>query len=150
MKRIVTIATAALLSLPLFGAEKEKAKTAPEPAKPVADSPLVAAAKRSNRGAKKTIVITNDDLKTATGGHITTTTRSFNVYVPDPVPTMEMVAAENTAKARAASAEKAAKAENERKKTADRIARAAVAAEAGEDPYAEEEPAAARASEKKP
>lgn len=64
MKRCALILFAALIALPVI---------ADEP-KPVQDSPLVAAAKRSKATKKQAIVITNETLKqSGTDAHITTT-----------------------------------------------------------------------------
>ena len=131
MKRVLTIAAAVLLTLPVLAEETKKEKKAEPQAKPAVDSPLVAAAKRTNRGAKKRIVITNDDVRTARG-HITTTNTNRPVHVPEPLPTPEMVAAENAAKAKVVAAEKAAKADEKKKAEEAKLRRAAEMAEAGE------------------
>ena len=58
MKRLLIAAAVVLFVTPLVGE----------------DSPLVAAAKKTNRDKKmSTIVITDETLKTSTGGHVTTT-----------------------------------------------------------------------------
>src|SRR5512146_246160 len=62
---------------------KEPARTttvAAAAAQPASDSPLVRAAKTTNR-AKKRIVITNESLKNSTG-HVTTTKNQPPVYEP--------------------------------------------------------------------
>ena len=152
MKRLLTLATAALLSFPLLAAEKEQAKPAAaekeqakpaeEKAKPAADSPMVAAAKRTNRGAKKSVVITNDDVKVSKG-RLTTTSVVRPVFVPEPKPTPEMVHAEKQAKERAIATEKAAKAETARKAEQERAGRAAAMNEEyGEDAYVGGDPPA--------
>ena len=138
MKRVFTIVTLALLALPLFGEEAKKEKSAEPEVKAAADSPLVAAAKRANRGAKKSVVITNDDVRNSKG-HVTTTTMNRSVYVPEPMPTPEMVAAENAAKARVVAAEKAKKQEAEQKVKDEKMRRAAEMAEAGEVPQTDAE-----------
>ncbi|HVS30146.1 MAG TPA: hypothetical protein VMS98_01710 [Thermoanaerobaculia bacterium] len=155
MKRVITLAAAVLLSFPLIAAEEEKGKTT-EPqakpavdsqAKPAVDSPMVAAAKRTNRGAKKSIVITNEDVKNSKG-RLTTTSVVRQVFVPEPRPTPEMVAAEKAAKARAIEAEQAAKVAAARKAEQDRMERAAYnAEEGGEDAYVGGDPGSA---DKKP
>ena len=145
MKRLLIIATSALLAIPAFGekTEEKAAETkaaAVQPAQPATDSPLVAAAKKSNRGAKKSIVITNDDLKNSKG-HITTTTQSRSLNVAEPLPTPEMVHAEKQAKIRALEAEKAAKDQAAKKAEETKMARAAAAAEDADDPYGDADPA---------
>jgi|GEM_PF-2398286 len=102
MKRIVTfVAAAFVVAAPLFAeeqkpaAEKPKAKPATTQAAPaataapMADSPMVAAAKATKKSGKKIIVITNDNLtKEGTGNaHITTTKESRDIIVPpeDPI-----------------------------------------------------------------
>jgi hypothetical protein len=144
MKRLLTLAAAALLSFPLLAAEKEQAKPAEPQAKPAADSPMVAAAKRTNRGAKKAIVITNDDVKVSKG-RLTTTSVVRPVFVPEPQPTPEMLHAEKQAKERAVAAEqaaKAAKAEAARKAELEKAARAVGDEEYGEDAYVGGDPPA--------
>ena len=149
MKRLLIIATTALLALPSFGEEKTEEKAADKQAQPQAaqtaqpapDSPLVAAAKKANRGAKKSVVITNDDLRNSKG-HITTTTQSRSLNVADPLPTPEMVHAEKQAKIRTIAAEKAAKDQAVKKAEEEKMQRAAAAAEEGEDPYGDADPAA--------
>jgi hypothetical protein len=103
----------ALIALPLL-AEETKKSEAPKTVKP-ADSPLVAAAKRSNRLGKKPaskVVITDATLKTAgENAHITSPAEQHNLNMPaEPVrPTPEMVAAEKAAAKRKADEEAAAK-----------------------------------------
>ena len=82
MKLALSLTLAALVTLPL--AAEEAKKTADQPK--TADSPLVAAAKRgrANR-AKKSIVITNETLRTSKG-HVTTTTKvDAAPVIPEPV-----------------------------------------------------------------
>lgn len=103
----------ALIALPLFAEEAKKSET-PKQVKPE-DSPLVAAAKRSNRLGKKPVskvVITDATLKTAgENAHVTSTEHQAAIDVPKgPVrPTPEMVAAEQAAAKRKADEEAAAK-----------------------------------------
>lgn len=115
---IVMLALAA--SLPLIADEPQKTETA-TPAQtttaasaPVADSPLVAAAKRAKRGKKSTIVITEATLKqSGSGGHVTTTTNAMApLVVPkEPLrPTPEMIARKNEEGRLQAEAAKAARA----------------------------------------
>jgi hypothetical protein len=128
----------------------QKTETAQQPQAPVVtpgeptaeDSPLVQAAKRSNRlGKKPTNVITNETLKkSGEKAHVTTTKEQDSMYIPpahkQPAPTPEMIAAKRAELRR--KAEAAAK-EEERKKAEAREARMARAAEAGEELYAEDE-----------
>jgi hypothetical protein len=113
MKRAVTLSLALAIALPLVAEEPKKtaektaqtapAQSAPEqivPAEPVTaqDSPMVAAAKRANsRRRKGAIVITNDSVKNAKGGHITTTTNQRTVDVPAPQLTESELAAKKAA-----------------------------------------------------
>ena len=107
MTRYPYVLTLAFAAAPLFAQQAPPADVSPAPPVPppapmavtttsaparvavpkVVDSPLVAAAKRANRGAtpKSKIVITNDTLK-KTGGHMTTTN------TPPPMPTVAATA----------------------------------------------------------
>ena len=78
MNRTLSFAAMLMLAAPLFAAEpKSISNPAQQPAQ--ADSPLVAAAKRTGRlGKKPAFVITNDNLVTS-GGHFTTTTSQGSV-----------------------------------------------------------------------
>jgi len=116
MKRTLPLAVAligALIALPLL-AEEAKKSEAPKPVK-TEDSPLVAAAKRSNRlGRKPTskVVITNETLKSGgENAHVTSPAEQHSLNMPaEPVrPTPEMVAAEKLAAKRKADEETAAK-----------------------------------------
>jgi hypothetical protein len=123
---------ALVVALPLFADEPQKTDTT-TPAQtttveqaapaPVVDSPMVAAAKRTKRGKKPGIVITNETLKQAGGNaHVTTTT---NPQAPlahltaEPLrPTPEMIAKKNEEgrkQAEAAKAARAKKVEDEKK-----------------------------------
>jgi hypothetical protein len=106
MKRLVMLIAAVVVAVPLaaFGDEPKKTADAPkttaDAAKttgsqpqvvsavvaPTADSPLVAAAKRTKRSGKKVVVITNDSLsnEAMSKAHITTTTNMRAVVVPSP------------------------------------------------------------------
>jgi hypothetical protein len=89
MKRLVPALLLMLAALPLAAddaAKKEPAST--EPA--VVDSPLVAAAKRSAKMKKPTIVITNETIaKSGANAHITTTSKSIaELPAPPPVSTV--------------------------------------------------------------
>ena len=155
MKRVLLFVTAALVSLPLAAAETKQQDPAPP-----AESPMVAAAKKANRGTSKTTVITNESLKDAKG-HVTTTTIVSTLNVPKPEPTVEMKHREQQKKnaevqAKAAEAEK--KKEDEKKA---REMRLATAAESYEGGYSDGDPAvvekqlddaakAAAAAQKKP
>ncbi|HEX8616523.1 MAG TPA: hypothetical protein VF911_02950 [Thermoanaerobaculia bacterium] len=127
MKRALIISLAGALAFPIFAGEpKKEAKAtastqATAPA--VSDSPLVQAAKRSNRrnGKKTTIVITNESVRSSKG-HITTAAQQpAPLSVPDPAPGPEQELAERQAKRasearrlEAARAEAAAKAKEHR------------------------------------
>lgn len=81
MKHALSLTLVALVSLPLFA---EEAKQAAETQPKTADSPLVAAAKRGRASrAKKSIVITNESLKSSKG-HVTTTTIEAAPVVAEP------------------------------------------------------------------
>lgn len=136
---------AAVAALPLLAGEPAKAKTAPAStetqasatttaAEPQRDSPLVAAARRTNRlGRKPANVITNQTLtRIDKAARITTTTdqRTLNMPAPapPPPPTPEMVAAkdaEEKRKSRQAVAQKQrAEEEARQRKLAEAAARA--------------------------
>ena len=108
MKRALTMLTA-VVALPLLADEPAKttASTATEKRAPAVisapaqqqqtDSPLVAAARRTNRLGKKPVnVITNENLVKANSGsgHVTTTTQQGTLNLPaaaePPRPTPEM------------------------------------------------------------
>ncbi len=143
MKRSSIVALA-LAALPLFAEEPAK-KTEPaakpaaasQPAPP-ADSPLVAAARRTNRlGKKPAKVITNSTLTKAGSAtaHVTTTETQAPLILPPPLaeprPTPEMVA---KAKADDQRKKDAASAEQKRKDTAaweEKMKKAAERAEEG-------------------
>src|SRR6266545_4963803 len=71
------IASVALLAAVSLTAQTDK----PQQTTTTADSPLVAAAKKTNRAGKKRIVITDESVKTSTG-HITTTKVLPEVMMP--------------------------------------------------------------------
>jgi hypothetical protein len=100
MKRTLTT-IAAVIALPLFAEEQAKTAAAAQPAKPQpaaatvvtapapvrVESPLVAAARRTNRlGKKPANVITNETLvKAGTGsGRVTTTAAQEPIKLPEP------------------------------------------------------------------
>jgi hypothetical protein len=178
MKKVLTISTAALFALSVFADDAKKTTTtntkkatAPavtgtvldaQPSQVTsADSPLVAAAKRSSRkGKKPTNVITNETVKKPSKAHVTT---SHNV-VPLPVlppasgPTEDQLRKEKADREYAANAAKLA-AEKKQKEKEARERRMAAAAAAAESDYvdpgqAESELAeaqkAAKEQEKKP
>lgn len=151
MKRALTIVAVAL-ALPLLAEEpakktEEKAAAAAK-AQPVAkpqpvtltpapagqqDSPLVAAARRSNRlGRKPANVITNKTLRKASDAHITTTENQTALQVPPPPgPTPEMIHAqkrEDERRQREAAEKRKREIEEKRQ---ERIANAAERAEEG-------------------
>jgi len=97
------------------------------------DSPLVAAAKKSNRMGKKRVVITNESLK-GSKGHISTTKMQTSFTVAEPAKTQEQVMAETKAKEkeRTAQREKLVKAASDAKQK--QIARVVAAAE-DDGPY---------------
>jgi hypothetical protein len=143
MKPIVLSSYLALAALSLYAADPQTPKDSPTPppthvqtlfsaqAVGVVDSPLVRAAKATNRlGKKPTQVITNETL-VREGGHFTTTTPAAQAQLPSakpPGPSLEQMSAE----ARRARVEAAAAAElarkNEEKKKID-ASRAAAQAE---------------------
>lgn len=128
MKRM-TMILAVLLALPLFAGEQEQEKT--KPAAGSTDSPLVAAAKKTNRAKPKSIVITNHTVKTSTG-HITTTTNSRIPIIPEPAPSSEVKYNEERAKAKVEAAKKAAEDQEKEKKRQVEMAKASAKAEHGE------------------
>lgn len=146
MKRALTVL--ALSALPVFAdetAKKTNAAPAAEAARPAvissspaseADSPLVAAAKRTNRGKKSVHKITNANLGRYGSGsaRITTTASQEPIKMPaslaEPVATPEMrVIAEREAARKTAQVE----AEKKQKAEADKRVKAAQAAERNEE-----------------
>jgi hypothetical protein len=165
MKRMLIVTAVSLLALPLGAEEKQPAKTsktakAAPAAKPPAESPLVAAARRARRGSGKSVVITDDTVKNSTG-RVTSTTIVYSPTVPKDAPSAEVVHNQQRAKAKADEEKKAAAATDEKKKkdveTA-RLARLAEEAQQGEDGFGgdvdpaqlERDLAANAAAEKKP
>lgn len=140
MKRTLATTLTLVLALPLLAEEAKKSEEKPavQPAAQ-ADSPLVAAAKRSKRLGKKPAskVITNETVKTSgTNAHVTTTANQTSLDAvlkqPPPAPTPEMVAAKKAEEQRkAAAAEEAKKREAERK----RAQKVRAAAEGVEEEY---------------
>lgn len=166
MKRALTFMLTAALAFPLF-AEEPKKTTATQPAAtaqaPAAttDSPLVQAAKRSKRRSSlKSIVITNESVKSSKGRVTTSNAVPPPLNVPEPTAGPEQQLIDTNAKR---AAEKKAfderRAEAVRKSAANRErVRAETAAQAEEglydrldgDPAAAERAATAAAGDDKP
>ena len=139
MKRALTIL--ALAAVPVFADEPAK-KTETEAARPQtisaapaspADSPLVAAARRSNRAKKSTHKITNANLgKYGSSGnaHITTTSKQEPIVMPHPLPASQPTPEMKHA-AKREDERKAAKAlaDKKQKEEAERLAKLAATAE---------------------
>jgi hypothetical protein len=130
MKRTLATVLTLALALPLLAEEAKKSEETPKTAP--ADSPLVAAAKRSNRLGKKpsSKVITNQTLKTSgANAHVTTTSSQTSLEPmlkrPAAKPTPEMIAAEQAAQRRKAEAEAAAKKQEAQQKQAHQVRAAA-------------------------
>lgn len=172
MKHTVMLSLTLAAALPLFADEakttesKEKtAKTATsdQTAKPAEtpaaeQSPLVAAAKRSNRLGKKssTKVITNDTLKTSGGSaHVTTSDKVVPLPTPPndaPRPTPDMIADAKKAEQKKRDDEAAAKAkiaEDERQRRIEAMAGLAEEQHPDDVDAAEAEQALQEAHEKK-
>ena len=121
MHKLMIAVLGALIAFPLVGDEAKKSEAKPKEqqeqqssaAAATQDSPLVAAAKRANRGKPKSkIVITDESLKTGgQNARITTAAEQRPINVPPAArPTPEMLHAEKQAKQReAAAAQKAQK-----------------------------------------
>jgi hypothetical protein len=113
MKTVLTLTTVALLALPLMAAEPQKTtgdKTAAAPAA-TADSPLVAAAKRSKAARKKPTgqVITDATLSKVGGkAHVTTSATDRPIVVLPPAPPSAEVVANQARIAERAKQQKAA------------------------------------------
>jgi len=92
MKRLVPIVLM-LAATPLFAQDPPK-KEKPVPPQPaVADSPLVAAAKKTPKRKATTIVITNETLsKSGSNAHITTTSKVIGGELPAPPPVVDPTA----------------------------------------------------------
>lgn len=154
MKRALTFTLVLATALPLLGDDTKKAEgtkskpakaeqpasaqsTTAEPAAAGGDSPLVAAARRSNRLGRKSAspVITNETLKNAKG-HVTTTTvdRPLNVPEPELGPEGKMIA-DNAKRAAEEQKARAEAAEKERKAAEAKTRARAEAAAAAEDGY---------------
>ncbi|HEY4641467.1 MAG TPA: hypothetical protein VII75_09005 [Thermoanaerobaculia bacterium] len=84
MNRALSFAATLMIAAPLFAADPKPVSNPTQQPPAQADSPLVAAAKRTNRlGKKPGYVITNDNLVT-TGGHFTTTAQQVPLTTPLP------------------------------------------------------------------
>ena len=158
MKRIITLTAAIVVAAPLIIFADETPKKSSESAKtvstttapnqpamqagaPVADSPLVAAAKRTKRTGKKVTLITNETLsKEATStAHITTTTTPRDVVMPEP--SQESLDAERkaeTAKAVKAAEERRATEKTKRDTAYDKKIEQAAARHDDEGPYGDD------------
>lgn len=141
MKQLLMLAAILLLAFPAMADEKEKgtkpAKSeSTDAAVEKAESPLVAAARRAQRGKSTSIVITDEMVKTSKG-HVTTTTVQYTPAVPPKAPpTSEMKMLEARAAAKAEAEKKAVEekaAEEKKQKDLERRARLAAAAEEYED-----------------
>ncbi len=136
MKRALTIL--ALAAVPVFADEPAK-KTETDVARPhtisaapasPADSPLVAAARRTNRAKKSAHKITNANVgKSGKNAHITTTAVQEPIFMPAPLPPSAPTADMKHAAARE-KARKAAEAAADAKKKQDEEARLKQAAQA--------------------
>ncbi len=147
--KTLTLLAAWLVAFPLFAAEtkpQEKPKSEAQKSEPVkldaqpqGDSPLVAAAKSTNRSGKKRIVITDQTLKKS-GGHVTTTTISSTVNVPPPMQPPEVYLHNVAMKQKAEAADKAAR---ERQAEAEKQKRLQALAAIGEESslYSDVDPA---------
>ena len=135
MKRTLISLAGLLVTASLFAATEKQATPQTTP-----DSPLVAAAKKSNRTGKKRIVITDESVKNSTG-HLSTTKFQNDFHIQEPEKPADVVLAETKAKER----ERAPEREKLKKEAAaakqKQIARAVAAAD-DEGPY-QDDPAAA-------
>ena len=95
------------------------------------DSPLVAAAKKTNRAKPKSVVITNVTVKTSTG-RITTTNNSHIPVIPEPAPSAEVKLNQERDKAKVEAAKKAAEEVEKEKQRQLEMAKAAARMEQGE------------------
>jgi len=139
MKRILVTTAMLALALPMLADEPKKSEEPkPAPAQTTTaqpDSPLVAAAKRSNRLGKKSTskVITNATLKTSgQNAHVTTTETLRALPKADVEPSKEVTELQQREKDRKAAADAAAKKEKEEQK---RAVKASYAAENAEEAY---------------
>ncbi len=133
MKRLA-LALSVVIAVPLFAGDGQKAQdksTEAQATAAPAESPLVQAARRTKRGTSKTVVITNATVKTSKG-HITTTTNSQIVKLPEPAPSSEVIYNELRQKAKVEAGKQAAEQQERAKKKQNEMARTAAAAEEGE------------------
>lgn len=101
MKRFVTFVAAVVVAAPLLAQDQSSPSSQQKPAEqpkpkaqpaatvtpaPAADSPMVAAAKRTKRTGKKVITITNDNLSKdgSSNAHITTAKEGRDINLPEP------------------------------------------------------------------
>lgn len=131
MKRMLISLAGLLVTASLFAATEKPAT--PQTTGTAPDSPLVAAAKKSNRMGKKRIVITDDTVKNSTG-HLSTTKFQSDFHIQEPEKPADVVLAETKAKEkeRAPERERLAKEADAAKQK--QIARAVAAAE-DDGPY---------------
>lgn len=91
MKRLIPAVLLMLAALPLAADDAAKKETAATNEPAVVDSPLVAAAKRSAKMKKPTIVITNETIaNSGANAHITTTAKSI-AELPTPPPASTVI-----------------------------------------------------------
>ncbi|HUP45194.1 MAG TPA: hypothetical protein VM779_06745 [Thermoanaerobaculia bacterium] len=138
MKQLLMLAAILLFAFAATADEKEKST---EPAKSEstsaaeekAESPLAAAARRTQRGKSTSIVITDEMVKTSKG-HVTSTTIQYNPKVPPKAPpTSEMKMLEARAAEKKAAEKKAAEAKVAEEKKQQDLARRARLAEAADE-----------------
>lgn len=144
MKRLLILGALAFLAFPLLADEKRKTEATAKKVEAAAatqapaDSPLVAAAKRSKRGTSSVVVITDETVKTSKG-HLSTTDSTYSPKLSEKIePSAEVIANEERAKARAEAEKKAVaarEAEAKRQRELGRKARLAEQAEQAEDGY---------------
>ena len=132
MKRTLISLAGLLVTASLVAATEQPA--APRTTTTAPDSPLVAAAKKTKRTGKTRIVITDDSVKNAKGGHLSTTKIQSNIFVAEPQKSTEQVMAETKAKEKERAAERAKLAKAAAEEKQKKIARAVAAAE-DDGPY---------------
>lgn len=162
MKHALTLTMAAILAFPLLADEPAKSEeTEAQAQTQTADSPLVAAAKKSraSRAKKQGIVITNESLRNSKGGHVTTTKVDAPPVVaePEPGPEAKLIAQQKKNEAARKAREEKAAAEKKAAEEKRMEARERYAAEGEEGLYetldgdpAAAEGAAERATSEKP
>lgn len=135
MKRLMTIAAVGFLALPLPAAEVK-----PKNPSDAAVNPLVAAARRTNRKASKTPVITDASVRNATGGHVTSTNNVTPPQVAVPRPGPDVLHNEQRASEKAAAATKAADDQKKAASTKVAVQKLGAAAEEYEGGYDDGDP----------